>query len=86
MEMFRNNLKEVGGVKITKILDYQKGVDGLPKSNVLKMFLEDGTTFVVRPSGTEPKLKIYISIVGKSGKENANKAEVIFKALEPLLK
>ena len=86
MELFRNGLKEVAGVKIVKQLDYLEGVDGLPKSNVMKLFLEDGTTFVVRPSGTEPKLKIYISIVGKSVKENSDKAEVIFAALEPLLR
>ena len=45
-----------------KLLDYAPGIDGLPKSDVLKFLLEDGCSLVVRPSGTEPKLKIYISV------------------------
>ena len=50
---------EVDGKKVREMKDYSLGIDGLPKSNVLKFFLEDGSTLVVRPSGTEPKLKIY---------------------------
>ena len=45
--------------KIVTKKDYSLGIDGLPKSNVLKFTFEDGGTMVVRPSGTEPKLKIY---------------------------
>lgn len=50
---------EVEGKKIVTKKDYSLGIDGLPKSNVLKFTFEDGGTMVVRPSGTEPKLKIY---------------------------
>ena len=50
---------EVEGKKIVSKKDYSKGIDGLPKSNVLKFAFENGDTMVVRPSGTEPKLKIY---------------------------
>ena len=49
----------VEGKKIVTKKDYSLGIDGLPKSNVLKFAFEDGSTMVVRPSGTEPKLKIY---------------------------
>ena len=50
---------EVEGKKVVSKKDYSKGIDGLPKSNVIKFAFEDGSTMVVRPSGTEPKLKIY---------------------------
>ena len=47
----------------------------LPKSNVLKYILEDGSWFVVRPSGTEPKIKIYLSVVGNSVEDSEKKNE-----------
>ena len=50
---------DVEGKKIVTKKDYSLGIDGLPKSNVLKFTFENGDTMVVRPSGTEPKLKIY---------------------------
>ena len=49
----------VEGKKVVAKKDYSKGIEGLPRSNVIKFVFEDGSTMVVRPSGTEPKLKIY---------------------------
>ena len=74
MQIFRRDIKKFGGKKVVKLLDYELGLDGLPKSNVLKFLLEDNCSIVVRPSGTEPKLKIYIS-VSTENKESAEKVE-----------
>lgn len=54
------------GKKINTVLDYSKGLDGLPKSDVLKYLMEGNCSVVVRPSGTEPKLKTYISVSAKT--------------------
>lgn len=62
MQTFRSDVKMFGGKKVIELLDYVKGLDGLPKSDVLKFLLEDNCSIVVRPSGTEPKLKIYVSV------------------------
>ena len=62
MQIFRSGITEFGGKKVTELLDYAPGRDGLPKSDVLKFLLEDGCSLVVRPSGTEPKLKLYVSV------------------------
>ena len=72
MVSFRSNIENIGGFKIKEVLDYDKGINGLPKSNVLKYILENGSTVVVRPSGTEPKLKMYSSIKADT-EEEANK-------------
>lgn len=61
MKEFKDNLKELGGHKLIESLDYSKGINGLPKSNVLSFVFEDQSTLIIRPSGTEPKIKFYIS-------------------------
>lgn len=63
MKAFRTGAKRTfGGMKVEKLLDYNLGLDGLPKSDVLKFILENHSSVVVRPSGTEPKLKTYIAV------------------------
>lgn len=60
MLYFRSvKIDNVADVKVDKILDYKNGVDDLPKSDVLKFLLEDGSWIAIRPSGTEPKIKFY---------------------------
>ena len=74
MASFRKSITEFAGKKVLKCLDYSRGIDGLPKSDVLKFFLEDNCSIVVRPSGTELKLKAYIS-VSAATKEEAQVVE-----------
>jgi phosphoglucomutase len=87
LEYLRNSMKDsIDNVKIIKKMDYKLSVEkdlinnrekeiNLPKSNVLKFILEDGSWFVVRPSGTEPKMKIYVSCIGNSLEDADNKVE-----------
>ncbi|SMF67002.1 phosphoglucomutase [Paenibacillus uliginis N3/975] len=58
--------EQVGGVAIETVLDYAQGLNGLPKENVLKYMLADGSWFCLRPSGTEPKIKVYFAVRGQS--------------------
>ncbi len=77
MEGLRNGApKVISGSDVIRVNDYQRAVsteaDGtetaltLPKSNVISFFLADGSSLIVRPSGTEPKIKLYVSAVGKT--------------------
>ena len=83
--------KTLGGSKVVSIEDYQssesidllsgqKSVIDIPKSNVLIYFTEDGSKVALRPSGTEPKIKFYISV--NASLENINNAKQVEQALE----
>lgn len=90
IEALRNDpISNVDAVNIVTRLDYKLSIEentvnntkstiDLPKSNVLKYILEDGSYFVVRPSGTEPKMKVYLA-VKSSSLENADKDIATFK-------
>ncbi len=69
MTKFRGGIASFDGISVVKTEDYINGLGGLPKSNVIKFFLENSASIVVRPSGTEPKLKIYLSVTAECEKQ-----------------
>ncbi|MHC1682334.1 MAG: phospho-sugar mutase [Clostridiaceae bacterium] len=97
LEYLRENpITEVDGVAVSKALDYKASVEKdlkkdvvkeihLPKSNVLKYILEDGAWLVVRPSGTEPKMKVYMAVVGKDLNDGEEKAEKFSKTIMEII-
>jgi len=95
MKKFRDKSPdEIGGLKVVKVLDYLNdtlydsidAVTTLPKSNVLKYLLSDGSTVTVRPSGTEPKIKFYFSAKSGSAKETESKLDKMIDDLIPGVK
>lgn len=79
-------IESFAGKKINTVLDYSKGLDGLPKSDVLKYLLEGNCSVVVRPSGTEPKLKTYISVSAANKEEAENIEKKITEELSEYFK
>lgn len=61
--MRENGFQTIAGYVINEVKDYSNGIDGMPKSNILKLFFDKGW-FAVRPSGTEPKIKFYYEFEG----------------------
>lgn len=86
MSSMREDMPEIGGIKVVKVNDYLKGIDGLPKSDVIKFYLEGNGSVVVRPSGTEPKMKVYVSISAKNEAEAYDSEKKVVSYMEQLLK
>jgi len=81
-----NPLAEIAGQKIVGLTDYQKQEEtGLPAANVLCYQLDSGATVVVRPSGTEPKIKLYYTTLGKDLAEAQEAKTKLAEALQPVL-
>lgn len=78
MEDFRENpLKTIGELELEKIIDFKDGYLDFPKQNCLKYYLKDGSWYALRPSGTEPKIKLYIYTIGKLKEESIKKLDLI---------
>ena len=98
MEDFRKNPpKEVAGYQVVEIADYlnsyqkdlvtgEQTVLNLPKSNVLSYSLEGGMGVIVRPSGTEPKVKVYVTAVGTTNENAAEIGENLSKYMAAFMK
>ncbi|MGO4538703.1 phospho-sugar mutase [Paenibacillus sp. 2TAB19] len=77
----QNPPREIGGVKVEQVLDYAAGLDGLRPENVLKYLRADGSWFCLRPSGTEPKIKVYFAVKGESTAAAAESLQVLKDAV-----
>ena len=80
-------LEEIAGYKVVNVTDYKKPEEtGLPAANVLIYKLENNETVIVRPSGTEPKIKIYYTTLGKNLEEAQAEKDKLSEALKPIMK
>ena len=90
----KDGLKEIAGQAVTVSEDYEmltrtaqgktEEITGFTRSNVLKYYLDDGSWIAVRPSGTEPKIKIYFCVCSTSSQKSLEKAEAYHRAMAEL--
>lgn len=97
IDYLRNtDINNIENFKVIKKLDYKLSIErdlrtgdedeiNLPKSNVLKFMLEDGSWFVIRPSGTEPKMKVYIATTGNTLESTEEKVKAIEKSVVEII-
>ena len=87
MENLRQNPPtEMAGYAVTQVMDYKKTEEtGLPAANILVYALEGGASVIVRPSGTEPKIKAYFTTLGKDLAEAEEQKAKLAEALKPVL-
>lgn len=79
MKWFRENIPtEVAGAKVEKVIDYINGYEDIPPQNAIRLFLDNGSWFAIRPSGTEPKIKFYF-YSNRDSRENALKTNAEIK-------
>lgn len=86
MNSLRGGVQELAGKRVLSVLDYAKGIDGLPAENMLQFVLEDNCSLIVRPSGTEPKLKTYIYVSAASEAQAMQLADKLIASSKALLK
>ena len=82
MKNLRSGLKQIASKTVLECQDYAEGRNGLPKSNVLKFLLEGHNSVVIRPSGTEPKIKLYISVSAENQEKAAEEEKKIAESLK----
>ena len=85
-DLRKNPPAEIGGYAVVKVTDYKNTAEtGLPAANVLIYKLDGGAEVIVRPSGTEPKIKTYFTTLGKDLAEAQAQKDVLAEALKPIL-
>lgn len=77
----KEGMDNIAGMKVLETLDYLQGVDGLPAANVLEFDLVDSCKAIVRPSGTEPKIKVYLFTAGTSAEDARARGDCLADAL-----
>lgn len=80
------SLSQINGSKVVRLDDFKKGVEGFPISDVLKYYLDDGSWIALRPSGTEPKIKIYIGTHDKSDSVARRRLEELTQSFDEMIK
>jgi phosphoglucomutase len=86
MQSLRANLpEELGGLSVISVVDYLAGIDNLPQADVLEFRLEGGNKVLIRPSGTEPKVKAYLSVNASSTEAANNRCDYLRKAVNALI-
>lgn len=84
-QLRKEPLTAIGAHKIAKAVDFKKSEEtGLPPANVLLYELENGATVIIRPSGTEPKIKAYFTTLGKDLAEAQAQKDELAAAVEPI--
>ena len=82
----KNPPAEIAGYKVVSVTDYTKPEEtGLPSANVLIYKLENKETVIVRPSGTEPKIKVYYTTLGKDLAEAQAEKDKLSEAMKPIM-
>ncbi len=84
MDKIHMPLPEYDGLKVVDGIDYSEGYLGLPPTNMREYRLSEDSRFLIRPSGTEPKLKVYIEAVGKEA-EVTGKKKIITEFIDRLM-
>jgi phosphoglucomutase/phosphomannomutase len=77
--------RQIGGIDVVAVEDYLSGKMSLPRSDVLRFWLKDESKLVIRPSGTEPKIKIYAEVVGHAKKEIDHDIAIVDERLQSLV-
>ena len=86
-ELRKNGPKEIAGISVKNCVDYlDSEKTGLPRANVLLYKLENGESIIVRPSGTEPKIKAYFTTFGKSREEAKEEKKRLAEAVAPIFR
>ena len=80
-----NGLDSLGGKCVAKTEDFEK-MNDFPKSNMIRFTLEDGSTIIARPSGTEPKIKFYIGVNSKSEENSDKMISTLVSAINDMIK
>ena len=85
LKMFRYGFRSIGGLKVVEVLDYSRGMEGLPESDVIQYRLEGGSAIILKPAAAEAILNVYISVTGDSPESAAAIEKSVCEDLESIV-